>query len=964
MKSQQQRPSTPWPFILLFIIISAVAILAGSLQYRNEKNHLLENSKKELSTIADLKTRQVVQWRKERLADGSFLSRNRIFAQKFKQLTLKDHDPELRKILQKDLANLVKSYDYKNVIFIDRDLNVKLFYPSQDTVIGDFLRFHLPEVFDKGDVALTDIHQTGKVSFIHLDLLVPLRNRDSRDSSIIGMFVLRIDPKKVLWPLIQSWPGTSKSAETLLFHTEGNEIVYLNQLRHSTETEMTIRRSVNDRNLPASMAVQGIRETMDGIDYRGKKVIASMNKVPDTPWYMVSKIDREEVLELFGDVLTRNIIVVILFILTTGFLLGFILWTQRVRFYREKYETELDRLALVSHFDYILKYANDIIILADRKFNIIEANDKAIETYQYDRADLIGKNLKELRADTTKARFEDDKLLLEKSGFLTFETIHKRKDGSKFPIEISGRQVTIEGVVYYQSISRNITERKIAEETLKESETRFRKIFEESPLCIVMTGRDFGILKANDAFCRMIGYTENDLVGMTFKDFTHPDHISEDSLGIFKVVAKEIPVYQTQKRYIKSDGSIIWGSTTITMVRNDRDEVLFMLAMIEDITLRKIAESELEKSFSLLKATLESTADGILVVDNKGKILQYNQKFGEMWRIPEELLKKGDDEAAIRFVLDQLKYPEKFVEKVKKLYSDPDEITFDFLEFKDGRYFERYSQPQKIGGDAVGRVWSFRDISERKKAESELIAAKEKAEESDRLKTAFLHNVSHEIRTPMNAMLGFSALLNEPDLSVADRKQFISLIFESGGHLLSIINDIVDLATIESGQVKLNLKEVNLNDLLRRISEQFSYRQRPHEITLTLKTPLPGNEVIIITDSTKLVQILSNLINNAFKFTKKGKIGFGYVLAGDCLEFFVKDTGIGIPAEHQSRIFNRFYQVENAASRQYSGTGLGLSICKAYVELLGGNIWLISEPGKGSQFCFTIPYVKKESQTT
>jgi PAS domain S-box-containing protein len=963
MKSQKQRPSTSWPLILLFLIISSVAIIVGSLQYRNEKKHLLENSRKELSSVADLKARQIVQWRQERLADGLFLSRNSVIRQHLKSLIYEGHQSELTKILRNDLSALVKSYDYKNALFIDTEMNVKLFYPDQDTVIGDYLRMFLPEIFKKGDVVLTDIHQTGKVSFIHLDLLVPLRNITGRDSSIFGMLVLRIDPKKVLWPLVQSWPVTSKSAETLLFHLEGEEIVYLNQLRHIKNTDFVLRKSVNEKNLPAAMALRGITETSDGIDYRGVKVIASMNKVPDTKWYMVSKIDKAEVLANLDGMMTRNIVIIILVILTTGSFLGFMQWNQRVRFYREKYENELDRLALVSHFDYILKYANDIILLADKDYNIIEANDRAIETYQYDRIDLIGKNLKELRADSTKDQFESDRSLLLESGFLTFETIHKRRDGTTFPIEISGRQVTIEGMDYYQSISRNITERKMTEETLKESETRFRKIFEESPFCIAMTGKDLVILKANEAFCRMIGYSEEELHGMTFKNFSHPDHITLDSVGMLRLIAKEIPVYKTEKKYIKRDGSIIWGSTTVTIIRNERDEVLFLLAMVEDITLRKLAESELVKSFSLQKATLESTADGILVVDSNGKIVQYNQKFADMWRIPIEVLIMKDDAAAIKYVLDQLKYPERFVEKVRKLYSDPGEITYDLLEFKDDRYFERYSQPQKIGGDTVGRVWSFRDITERKKAESELIAAKEKAEEGDKLKTAFLHNVSHEIRTPMNAILGFSTLLNEPDLSEADRKQFISVIFQSGNQLLSIINDIVDVATIESGQVKVNLKQVNLNDLLRRLSEQFSYKQKQYEIILTLKTPLPGKDAEIITDSTKLVQILSNLINNAFKFSKKGRIGFGYALTGTNLEFFVKDTGIGIPAEHHSKIFERFYQVESAASRQFAGTGLGLSICKAYVELLGGKIWLASEPGKGTQFYFTIPYVIKEEKT-
>ena len=278
------------------------------------------------------------------------------------------------------------------------------------------------------------------------------------------------------------------------------------------------------------------------------------------------------------------------------------------------------------------------------------------------------------------------------------------------------------------------------------------------------------------------------------------------------------------------------------------------------------------------------------------------------------------------------------------------------LEFKDGRFFERYSQPQLINGKSVGRVWSFRDITESKKAEAQIIAAKERAEESDRLKTAFLHNVSHEIRTPMNAIIGFSSLLNDQGLDELERRQYIEFIFQSGNQLLSIINDIVDIANIEAGQTRVNMGMINVNSTLRSLNDQFSIKERSPGVSLNLKITLEDEKSNIITDSTKLIQILSNLLNNAVKFTTAGSIDFGYELKNEFLEFFVSDTGIGIPIEHQVKIFNRFYQVDGTISRQFGGTGLGLSICKAYIGQLGGEIWLVSQPGIGSSFRFTIPY--------
>ncbi len=649
---------------------------------------------------------------------------------------------------------------------------------------------------------------------------------------------------------------------------------------------------------------------------------------------------------------------IILIIVFAGFLIGFLVRNQRVVYYRTKYENELNRLAVIKHFDHILKYANDIILLIDKDWKIVEANDRALEYYQYRRDEFIGMKVEDIRSQETRLLLSENLHTIDEKGYSTFETIHMRRDGSTFPIELSSRVVMIEGHKYYQTIGRDITDRKQIENTLKESEDRFRKIFEESPFSMLMTGKDFTIIRANSTFCRFIGYEEDELKSITFRSFTHPDHLSEDEISLMKLIAGEIPIYNTEKRYIRKDGSCLWGSTTVSLIRDKSDAIQFFLVMIEDITSRKKVTAERDNSLSLLKATLESTEDGVLVVDLSGKIVQSNQKFIDMWRIPEDIIATRDDTAALDYVQNQLNNPESFLENVKHLYSEPDATSFDMLEFSDGRYFERYSQPQRINGESAGRVWSFRDITKKKTAEKELVAAKEKAEESDRLKTAFLHNVSHEIRTPMNAIIGFSSLLNNKDLSESERAQYIDVIFQSGGQLLSIINDIVDIANVESGQVKVNLSEFDINSALRSLNEQFSIIGKANNVAMIFNSGLPDDDCVVVTDSTKLVQILSNLINNAVKFTKNGNVSFGYTIKDQLIEFFVKDTGIGIPPEFHYKIFDRFYQVDNAISRQYSGTGLGLSICKGYVELLGGTIDVESEPGKGTMFVFTVPFKK------
>jgi len=247
---------------------------------------------------------------------------------------------------------------------------------------------------------------------------------------------------------------------------------------------------------------------------------------------------------------------------------------------------------------------------------------------------------------------------------------------------------------------------------------------------------------------------------------------------------------------------------------------------------------------------------------------------------------------------------------------------------------------------------------QRKKSVQELTMALAKAEESDRLKTAFLQNISHEIRTPMNAILGFSELLNDPELEPDMRKTYTDIIGKSGNHLLTILEDIINISELEAGKEALRTGKTHLNPLLRDMFEQYKLKASRNNIELKLSIPLDDDQAFIITDETKLIQIISNLLNNSLKFTKHGSISFGYVLKKGNLEFFVEDTGVGIPAEKFKEIFDRFKQVEIVLSNENGGRGLGLglSISKAYIELMGGRIWLTSVPGAGSTFYFSIPY--------
>ena len=364
------------------------------------------------------------------------------------------------------------------------------------------------------------------------------------------------------------------------------------------------------------------------------------------------------------------------------------------------------------------------------------------------------------------------------------------------------------------------------------------------------------------------------------------------------------------------------------------------------------SKEQVEEALSLLAATLDATADGILVVDLEGRIVSHNSKFAEMWRLPEMLLETGDDSQAMTAVLGQLVDSEQFTSKIRKLYANPEMESEDQLLFKDGRVYERLSKPQLLAGKIVGRVWSFRDITE----QTQLLRT---ALEASATKSQFVANMSHEIRTPLNGVIGITELLERTELN-GEQLEFIDIIRSSGQALLETVNHILDLSKLEAGRLELEAADFSLSAAVEDscAMSRGVARVKGLALTISIDEEVPD---IVRGDALRLRQILGNLVSNAVKFSAHGEVAVrvGSVCAGtgsSQIRFEVQDEGIGLEPGAEKTIFDPFSQADNSTTRRFGGSGLGLSISRQLVEMMDGQIGVESEPGVGSTFWFEVGF--------
>ncbi|MBN1953359.1 MAG: response regulator [Bacteroidales bacterium] len=499
---------------------------------------------------------------------------------------------------------------------------------------------------------------------------------------------------------------------------------------------------------------------------------------------------------------------------------------------------------------------------------------------------------------------------------------------------------------------------KLKQDTLIENEKKYRLLADNSGDVIFLLDMNLNYTYISPAVKALRGFEPEEAMKQRLSEVLTPASYQKAEKAISDILTENLnnqenPLLQKtlELEMIRKDNTPIWTEVKASLILDEDRQPVRILGVTRDISERKSISDELRKH----SRAVEQSPDLIIITDTKGTIEYVNPKFTE---ITGYSLK---DVAGKNASILKSGYTSKTeYEKLWNTITSGSEWKGEFQnKRKDGTLYWEEASISAIKTDK-GEITHYlavkTDITEKKKIHEELVKAKERAEESDRLKTAFLHNISHEIRTPLNGITGFSDIIIQPDLSPEKKKQFTQIIRDSSNQLISIVDDIISMSTIDAGQEILIESEIDINLLLELLERQNNPNAQAKNLSFSITSTLSDRESLILTDKSKLLNILTNLISNAIKYTSEGNINVNCTLEGNSVKFTVQDTGIGIPPEMHKKIFDRFFQIDNSDTRPYGGNGLGLSLVKSYVHFLGGEVSLNSTVGIGSEFSFSLPY--------
>jgi len=1109
---------------LVFGLIILIGYFAIESQHRETEKQITT----ELETVAQLKAKSIADWYHERYSDAEVAMVNQMPSTYLYNLEISQRFDISREDIILWLDSLIASYDYRGIMLLNRTGSQVISVPDTASVCSFSTNTTLKRALDSDTPLFTDIFRDPKSGTVLMEYWVPVRLRPGDTS--LGVLVFQVDPGTYLFPLIQTWPTPSRSAESLIVRLVGDEVLFLNDLRHVPNASLSLSIPASTENVPAVMAAKGYKGIVRGDDYRGVPVVASITNISGTPWYIVAKIDRDEIYAHFTE-FSRLVTGVIVLLLCIAGLSVLIFWkTKENEFISHQLQQQEHELFLAERIRLLMQQANDAILILDKDWHILEVNDAAVSMYGYSPEEMKEKNLFDLRSEAAKKDIPEDLIRFSHTNSLILTTEHQKKDGTPFPVEDSIRIIDIRGTQYIQAIIRDISERKAHETELLEKNTELYAMNEElsasyeemasqqeelrdqmemlrqsereltelnhrlneaqraghvgiweyyiktgkvwatqealriyglppvpdgmhditeildcipdrerisaaiydliernipfdttyrihpadgsedryiasigelhydeegKPVKVVGVIQDItekyllmedlrqnqeklsalfnsrilgsvfsdvhgSIFEANDEFLRIIGYTREEFLrdGVKWADITPPEYRARDAEAITE--AHETGVCTPyEKQYIRRDGSRIWVLTGYVLIGEAREEaVAFVLdiskskaneervqslnqeleeRVIErtnqlqfineelqaEVEERLSAEKKLFETLSVLSATIESTPDGILVVDNNRNISVYNKIFEEMWQIPDSVLRLRDERVILKEQASRVQNPDHFCSRIAEIYQNPELDSFDVIELADNRILERTSRPQRIEYTIVGRVFSFRDVTKQKEMEEQIAT-------SLREKEILLKEIHHRVKNNMQVVS--SLLFMQSRLSEDPRLKEILLESQNRVKSIALVHEelyqSMDLDRIDYTRYLRKITR-NIFDTYKVDTNRISLRLSEETVYLTISKAVPCSLIVN--------ELISNSLKHAFPDGRIGKVSIEFMLFHGEYILRYSDNGVGMPPN---------FRIESPKT-------LGLELINGLVKQLTGTMKI--DLGEGIRYEIRFP---------
>ncbi|MFA5342571.1 MAG: PAS domain S-box protein [Kiritimatiellia bacterium] len=900
----------PHAFILVFIVLTAAIATAGYFYYGNYAKHYRDEMERRITAIAELKKSDLILWRKERIADATSFYKNAAFSALAQRYFEKPEDAEAQNQLQTWLRKAQESDQYERVFLLDARGVVRMALPEAPAAAAatSIPSQRISDTLQSGEVTFVDFFRSEDGRRIYLALLVPILDaQDGKPGA--GILALLIDPEHYLYPYINRWPATDKTAETLLVRRDNNDVLFLNKLKFDTNTALSVRISLTNTAVAAVMAATGKEGIVAARDYRGIPVMADAHAIPDSPWFMVARIDTSEIYAPLRERLWLILVIAGSLIALAGLGFGLIQRQQKVRFYLAQYETIKKMRESEEDLAITLRSIGDAVIATDVEGRVTRMNPVAERLTGWPLAEASGKSMEEVFRIVnaqTRATVRNPIAKVMTSGLVVGLANHTAliaRDGTVRQIADSAAPIKdeegrIRGVVL---VFHDVTERKRVEDELR----KLSQATEQSPATVVITDALGNIEYVNPKFTQLTGYSLAEVLGK------NPRVLKSGELppGAYKDLWAAITSgreWHGEFHNRKKDGSLYWESALIAPVMDADKRITHFLAVKEDITERKLAEAalsqaknDLEKAYRQLQDSLE--LESKLTFQAQAANAAKSQFVAN---ISHEIRTPLNGVIGICELLLETKMTREQLEYTQIIHSSAEALlniinsTLDFAKIEAGKM------------DLAQIDFNLKDILESVTGVLGINAANKKL--------ALISSVAPNV--PLN-------LSGDP------------------GRLRQILLNLAGNAVkfTHTGEVAIEVEKVDEKCSV--FGVQDSGRQ-------------PGQNIAHRSfEGSSDFDVGRSMLNMASGGSAEHRTLHTEHTSPVLLRFTVRDTGIGIPADKTSLLFKAFSQVDASLARKFGGTGLGLAISKGLVEQMGGSIGVESVHGQGSTFWFIIPFL-------